>query len=160
MICGTSCFRCGPDLSPSASRCSAELREAVPGQPSVGDVVQAVLKECRKENPRYKVVALRCAAGVLQATREDRFQELADIVFPMIKKVTVRCLGFSLFPVVCPALPQLKVKSWLLYRQQQTARKLRRAPVSSTSSALQLCTSESWGGARPGWVVLTCPGWV
>lgn len=129
----------------------------MPGQPSVGDVVQAVLKECRKENPRYKVVALRCAAGVLQATREDRFQELADIVFPMIKKVMVRCLTFSLFPVVCPASPQLKVKSWLLYRQQEAPRKLHRA---STSSAFQLCTSENWGGAWPGWVVLTCPGWV
>uniref|UniRef100_A0A8C3CD18 Ecm29 proteasome adaptor and scaffold n=1 Tax=Cairina moschata TaxID=8855 RepID=A0A8C3CD18_CAIMO len=78
------------------SACSAELREAVPGQPSVGDVVQAVLKECRKENPRYKVVALRCAAGVLQATREDRFQELADIVFPMIKKNSLESTGAGL----------------------------------------------------------------
>lgn len=77
----------------------------MPGQPSISDVVQAVLKECRKENLKYKMVALRCAAGVLQATKEDRFQELADIIFPMIKKVTVQCLGFSLFSVVPSITP-------------------------------------------------------
>ena len=76
---------------------SAELQKSVPGQPTVNDIVQAVLKECRKENLKYKMVALRCVAGVLQATKEDRFQELADIIFPMIKKVTVQFLEFALF---------------------------------------------------------------
>ncbi|XP_067172253.1 proteasome adapter and scaffold protein ECM29 isoform X5 [Apteryx mantelli] len=68
------------------STCNAELQMSMPGQPSVSEIVQAVLKECRKENLKYKMVALRCVAEVLQATKEDRFQELADIVFPMIKK--------------------------------------------------------------------------
>nr|XP_013805403.1 PREDICTED: proteasome-associated protein ECM29 homolog [Apteryx mantelli mantelli] len=68
------------------SACSAELQKSVPGQPSVNEVVQAVLKECHKENVKYKIVAVRCAAGVLQEMKEDRFQELADVVFPMIKK--------------------------------------------------------------------------
>ncbi|XP_062455208.1 proteasome adapter and scaffold protein ECM29 isoform X5 [Rhea pennata] len=68
------------------STCNAELQMSVPGQPTVSEVVQAVLKECRKENLKYKMVALRCVASVLQATKEDRFQELADIIFPMIKK--------------------------------------------------------------------------
>ncbi|XP_064355758.1 proteasome adapter and scaffold protein ECM29-like isoform X3 [Dromaius novaehollandiae] len=68
------------------SACSAELQKSVPGQPSVDEVVQAVLKECHKENVKYKIVAVRCVAGVLQEMKEDRFQELADIVFPMIKK--------------------------------------------------------------------------
>uniref|UniRef100_A0A7M4FB64 Ecm29 proteasome adaptor and scaffold n=1 Tax=Crocodylus porosus TaxID=8502 RepID=A0A7M4FB64_CROPO len=68
------------------SACSAELQKPVPNQPSVSDVVQVILKECRKENLKYKIVALRCAAEVLQVTKEDRFQELADIIFPMIKK--------------------------------------------------------------------------
>lgn len=73
---------------PCALHFSAELQKSIPGQPTITDVVQAVLKECRKENLKYKMVALRCAAEVLQATKEDRFQELADIIFPMIKKVT------------------------------------------------------------------------
>ncbi|XP_050843101.1 proteasome adapter and scaffold protein ECM29 isoform X4 [Serinus canaria] len=79
------------------SACSAELQKSVPGQPTVTDVVQALLKECRKENLKYKMVALRCAAGVLQATKEDRFQELADIIFPMIKKNSLESTGAA-FP--------------------------------------------------------------
>ncbi|NXW10169.1 ECM29 protein, partial [Fregetta grallaria] len=78
------------------SACNAELQKSVPGQPSVNDIVQAVLKECRKENLKYKMVALRCAAGVLQATKEDRFQELADIIFPMIKKNSLESMGTGL----------------------------------------------------------------
>ncbi|KAM3848880.1 proteasome adapter and scaffold protein ECM29 isoform 2-T2 [Vipera latastei] len=66
--------------------CSVELRKPLPNQPSVDDVVQAMLKECRKENLRYKIVALRCTADVLKATQENRFQELTDINFPVIKK--------------------------------------------------------------------------
>ncbi|KAM8983776.1 proteasome adapter and scaffold protein ECM29 isoform 1-T1 [Ara ararauna] len=78
------------------SACNAELQKSVPGQPTISDIVQAVLKECRKENLKYKMVALRCAAGVLQATKEDRFQELADIVFPMIKKNSLESMGTGL----------------------------------------------------------------
>lgn len=74
----------------------------MPAQPTITDVVQALLKECRKENLKYKMVALRCAAEVLQVTKEDRFQELADIIFPMIKKVTVQLLEFSLFQSSTP----------------------------------------------------------
>uniref|UniRef100_A0A8U7P1K2 Ecm29 proteasome adaptor and scaffold n=1 Tax=Corvus moneduloides TaxID=1196302 RepID=A0A8U7P1K2_CORMO len=77
--------------------CSAELQNSVPGQPTITDIVQALLKECRKENLKYKMVALRCAAGVLQATKEDRFQELADVIFPMIKKNSLESMGAA-FP--------------------------------------------------------------
>ncbi|XP_063151047.1 proteasome adapter and scaffold protein ECM29 [Candoia aspera] len=66
--------------------CSAELCKSLPNQPSVDDVLQAMFKECRKENLRYKIVALRCTADVLKATQENRFQELTDIIFPVIKK--------------------------------------------------------------------------
>ncbi|XP_062985256.1 proteasome adapter and scaffold protein ECM29 isoform X2 [Elgaria multicarinata webbii] len=68
------------------SSCSKELYKSVPDQPSVDDILQAMLKECRKENLRYKIVALRCTADVLKTTQENRFQELTDIIFPIIKK--------------------------------------------------------------------------
>ncbi|NWJ04505.1 ECM29 protein, partial [Crypturellus undulatus] len=77
------------------STCNAELQVPVLSQPSVGEVAQAVLKECRKEALQYKLVALRCAAEVLQATKQDRFQELADIVFPMIKKNAAESTGMA-----------------------------------------------------------------
>ncbi|KAJ7335387.1 hypothetical protein JRQ81_013328 [Phrynocephalus forsythii] len=77
------------------SSCSAELRTPVSGQPSIDDILQALLKECRKENLRYKIVALRCTADVLKTTQENRFQELTDIVFPLIKKNSPENMGAS-----------------------------------------------------------------
>lgn len=69
--------------------CSAELEKPVPSQPGTSEILQAVLKECCKENPKYKIAAISCAGDVLKATKEDRFQEFADIVIPLIKKVMI-----------------------------------------------------------------------
>lgn len=66
---------------------SAELQKPVAGQPSVGQVLDLVLKECKKESLVYKMAALRCAADILEATEEDRFQEMTDILLPLIRKV-------------------------------------------------------------------------
>ncbi|XP_064782820.1 proteasome adapter and scaffold protein ECM29 isoform X2 [Oncorhynchus masou masou] len=68
------------------SKCSGELQKSSPGQPSVPEVIDLVLKECRKDNLVYKMAALGCAADVLQATEEDRFSDMADILIPLIKK--------------------------------------------------------------------------
>ncbi|KAM4595605.1 proteasome adapter and scaffold protein ECM29 isoform 1-T1 [Fundulus diaphanus] len=71
------------------SKCSAELRKPCSGQPTIPEVLDVVLKECRKENLLYKMAALRCAGDVLHSSQEDRFGDMADILFPLIKKV--RC---------------------------------------------------------------------
>ncbi|XP_076874647.1 proteasome adapter and scaffold protein ECM29 [Brachyhypopomus gauderio] len=68
------------------SKCSEELKKSVPGQPSVSQVLDLVLKECRKDNLVYKMAALRSAADILEATHEDRFEDMADILFPLIRK--------------------------------------------------------------------------
>uniref|UniRef100_A0AAR2L3Y5 Ecm29 proteasome adaptor and scaffold n=1 Tax=Pygocentrus nattereri TaxID=42514 RepID=A0AAR2L3Y5_PYGNA len=68
------------------SKCSAELKKTVAGQPSVRQVLDLVLKECKKESLVYKMAALRCAADILEATEEDRFQEMTEILFPLIRK--------------------------------------------------------------------------
>ncbi|XP_075067043.1 proteasome adapter and scaffold protein ECM29 [Mixophyes fleayi] len=75
------------------STCSDQLKIPAPEQPSVDDIIQAVLKECRKENVKYKIVALKCAADVLESTKEDRFQDMADILFPLIKKTSLETVG-------------------------------------------------------------------
>lgn len=51
------------------------------------EVLDTVLKECKKENLVYKMAALRSAANILEAAKVNRFQEMADILFPMIRKV-------------------------------------------------------------------------
>uniref|UniRef100_F6S581 Proteasome adapter and scaffold protein ECM29 n=1 Tax=Equus caballus TaxID=9796 RepID=F6S581_HORSE len=73
--------------------CSAELEKPVPSQPSTNEILQAVLKECGRENLKYKIVAISCAGDVLKATKEDRFQEFSDIVIPLIKKNSPESTG-------------------------------------------------------------------
>ncbi|XP_032418373.1 proteasome adapter and scaffold protein ECM29 [Xiphophorus hellerii] len=68
------------------SKCSAELQKPCSGQPSIPEVLDVVFKECRKENLVYKMAALRCAADVLHSSQEDRFTDMAEILFPLIKK--------------------------------------------------------------------------
>lgn len=67
--------------------CSVELQKPAAGQPTLRQVLDTVLKECKKENLVYKMAALRSAANILEAAKEDRFQELADVLFPVIRKV-------------------------------------------------------------------------
>lgn len=50
-------------------------------------MLEVVLKECRKDNLVYKIAALRCAGDVLQSSQQDCFSTLAEILFPLIKKV-------------------------------------------------------------------------
>lgn len=51
-----------------------------------------MLKECRKENLVYKIASLRCAGDVLHSSQEDRFADMAEILFPLIKKVETSLL--------------------------------------------------------------------
>lgn len=50
-------------------------------------MLEVVLKECRKESLVYKMAALRCAGDVLHSSHEDRFSDMAEILFTLIKKV-------------------------------------------------------------------------
>uniref|UniRef100_A0A673A283 Ecm29 proteasome adaptor and scaffold n=1 Tax=Sphaeramia orbicularis TaxID=375764 RepID=A0A673A283_9TELE len=68
------------------SKCSAELKKPCVGQPTINEVLDIVLKECRKESLVYKMAALRCAGDVLHSSQEDRFSTLAEILFPLIRK--------------------------------------------------------------------------
>ncbi|XP_043971020.1 proteasome adapter and scaffold protein ECM29 [Gambusia affinis] len=77
------------------SKCSAELQKPCSGQPSIPEVLDVVFKECRKENLVYKMAALRCAADVLHSSQEDRFTDMAEILFPLIKKSCPESSGAS-----------------------------------------------------------------
>lgn len=68
------------------SKCSAELQKPCAGQPTISEVLEVVLKECRKESLVYKMAALRCAGDVLHSSNEDRFSDVAEILVPLIKK--------------------------------------------------------------------------
>lgn len=86
--------------------CSSELQKPCQGQPSISEVLQAVLKECRKDNLVYKIAALRCAGDLLHASQEDYFSAMAEILFPLVKKV-LNCssprAATSVFPSASPS---------------------------------------------------------
>lgn len=68
------------------SKCSTELQKPCQGQPTISEVLDVVLKECRKESLVYKMAALRCAGDVLHSSQEDCFSVIAEILLPLIKK--------------------------------------------------------------------------
>ena len=57
-------------------------------------VLDSIYKECRKENPAYKMAALKCFGEIVQEYSVDRFQQISELLFPIIAPVSV----FLLFP--------------------------------------------------------------
>ncbi|XP_031556184.1 proteasome adapter and scaffold protein ECM29-like [Actinia tenebrosa] len=55
-----------------------------PIEPSIEQVVDAIFKECKKENPTYRQAALLCFGQIVDEYSMDRFQEIADLLFPLI----------------------------------------------------------------------------
>ncbi|CAL1601518.1 unnamed protein product [Knipowitschia caucasica] len=68
------------------SKCSTELQKPCSGQPTISEILDVVLKECRKESLVYKMAALHCAGEVLHSSQEDCFGIMMEILLPLIKK--------------------------------------------------------------------------
>ncbi|XP_062591295.1 proteasome adapter and scaffold protein ECM29-like [Saccostrea cucullata] len=61
--------------------CRETLQNApVDGQPTITEVVDAVMKECKKENIEYKVEAMKCMGNLLEEYKEDRFKEMWALI--------------------------------------------------------------------------------
>ncbi|XP_060085987.1 proteasome adapter and scaffold protein ECM29-like [Ylistrum balloti] len=56
------------------------------GQPSISQVVEAVMKECRKERLAYKLEALQCMGSILEEYKLDHFKDMWDILSPTLLK--------------------------------------------------------------------------
>ncbi|XP_021353886.1 proteasome-associated protein ECM29 homolog [Mizuhopecten yessoensis] len=55
-------------------------------QPSISQVVEAVMKECRKERLAYKLEALQCMGSILEEYKLDHFKDMWDILSPTLLK--------------------------------------------------------------------------
>ncbi len=49
--------------------------------------MDAVIRECKKENMEYKVEGIRAVGPILETHGLDRFQDLTDILYPHLKQV-------------------------------------------------------------------------
>lgn len=52
--------------------------------PDIEKVLDSVFKECRKDNPTYKMAALKCFGEIVQDYSIDRFQQISELLFPII----------------------------------------------------------------------------
>jgi len=69
-------------------------------------VLDSVFKECRKDNPTYKMAALKCFGEIVQEYSIDRFQQIFELLFPIIAPVSTffKCFSTSNF-----SLPHLEI---------------------------------------------------
>jgi len=75
------------------------------GQPTVEELVEVTLKECRRQNVIYKMQALQCAAAILHSYNIDRMKDIADILSPVLPQVGVSAVDlFSTVGYMCPPL--------------------------------------------------------
>ncbi|KAK2167662.1 hypothetical protein LSH36_25g00006 [Paralvinella palmiformis] len=58
----------------------------VDGQPTIEQVLTALMRECSKENMKYKSTALIYTTDILQAYDIDKYQEISNIIYPMLDK--------------------------------------------------------------------------
>ena len=49
--------------------------------------MDAVIRECKKENMEYKIEGIKAVGPILETHNLDRFQEIYDILFPHLKQV-------------------------------------------------------------------------
>lgn len=52
----------------------------------INDIIDAVMKECKKEEPTYRTHALKAIGAVLEHLEEDRFEELYDMIWYLIDR--------------------------------------------------------------------------
>ena len=68
-------------------------------------MLDSVYKECRKDNPTYKMAALKCFGEIVQEYSIDRFQEISELLFPIIAPVS------TLFKYLLKSIYSLKYQS-------------------------------------------------
>jgi len=66
--------------------CKESLSESLEGQPPMSQVLDSLMKECKKENKLYKMEALTSTAAIVEAHEIDRFQDFADMLYPILRK--------------------------------------------------------------------------
>ena len=64
------------------------------GQPTVDEIVNVTLKECRKENIVYKMEAVQCTAAILHSYDIDHMKDIADILLPLLPRVRLTLSTF------------------------------------------------------------------
>ncbi|XP_056020008.1 proteasome adapter and scaffold protein ECM29-like [Ostrea edulis] len=62
--------------------------DSVDGQPTIDVVIEAVMKECKKENIVYKMEAMKCMGNLLEGYKVDRFKDMWSLITPVLQSKT------------------------------------------------------------------------
>ncbi|XP_044163962.1 proteasome adapter and scaffold protein ECM29-like isoform X2 [Acropora millepora] len=71
-------------LSCVCVNCRKSIEESTLVDIDIEKILDATFKECRKENPTYKMAALKCFGEIVQDYSIDRFQQISELLFPII----------------------------------------------------------------------------
>ncbi|KAK3091483.1 hypothetical protein FSP39_020174, partial [Pinctada imbricata] len=66
--------------------CKGAITDGNEGQPTLTQITEAVMKECRKDNVTYKLEACRCMGNILELYSVDRFSDMWNIFSPVLLK--------------------------------------------------------------------------
>jgi hypothetical protein len=72
--------------------CSAALTEELENQEAggqAGELLKALMREARKEDPQYRCHSLVALGEVLLALKLDKFEEVYALVTPILRKVSI-----------------------------------------------------------------------
>uniref|UniRef100_A0A1I8MU05 Proteasome-associated protein ECM29 homolog n=1 Tax=Musca domestica TaxID=7370 RepID=A0A1I8MU05_MUSDO len=58
-------------------------------------IVEAAMKECRKEEPQYRTLVLPCLGDILEDLEVDRFEEVYNMLWKILDKKALRKLSTS-----------------------------------------------------------------
>ncbi|ESP05333.1 hypothetical protein LOTGIDRAFT_103320 [Lottia gigantea] len=77
-------------LSTVCTSCREAIsNEMLNNQPAIHQITDCVLKECRKEKSDYRLEAWKCMSAVLEEYEIDKFQDMWDIMIPVLQKVNL-----------------------------------------------------------------------
>ncbi|EDO42544.1 predicted protein, partial [Nematostella vectensis] len=71
-------------ISCICTKCRSSVENSEKLEPSLDEVVNSVLKECRKENLEYKIASLNCFGKIVEEYGLDRFQDISELLFPIV----------------------------------------------------------------------------
>lgn len=63
-----------------------QRKESDESKPNLPQIVEVVLRECKKENTKYRMKALQCAGRILELYEIDRFETLWVLLQPTLNK--------------------------------------------------------------------------
>ncbi|XP_059151870.1 proteasome adapter and scaffold protein ECM29-like [Physella acuta] len=75
-------------VSAVCTSCKEEILKPSNNKPSIEQILTAVLRECGKEQPAYKMAAMTCLGSILETYQLDNFNAVWEMTKPVINELS------------------------------------------------------------------------